>query len=356
MREVTVLHPLAWWAWALALALAAARAQDVRAVTCILAAVVLVVRTRAGRTPHARLFPAYLVLGAGIVLARVLFHVVVGIKPRGTVVLDLPTVRAPEWAVGVQFFGPVTVEGMTSAATAGLQLATLVICFGAASALADPRRALRSVPGAMHHMATAVVIAVSVTPQLATAAATVRRAQRLRGRPEHGWRALRATAMPVFTDALDRSLALAASMDVRGFARTSRAGHDRRTGALLGVALVALGVGGYGLLAGGTGPEGPAVLALGGLAATLAMVRAGRRVRRTRYRPDPWRAAETRVAVAGALGAAVVLLGPRAGVQATPLVAVVFLLAVAPAAAARTARHEAAVLRGAKAEAVEVAG
>lgn len=335
---MTALHPLAWWAWAMALALAAARAQGVWAVTAILASVVLVVTARAGRTPSARLFPAYLVLGAGIVLVRVLFHVVVGIKPPGTVILDLPTVRAPEWAVGVHFFGPVTTTGLAGAATAGLQLATLVICFGAASALADPRRALRSVPGAMHHMATAVVIAVSVTPQLATAAATVRRAQRLRGGPERGWRSLRATAMPVFTDALDRSLALAASMDVRGFARTARAGHDRRTGFLLATALVALGVGGYGLLAGKADLRGLGLLVLGGVAAGFAMVRAGRRVRRTRYRPDRWRAAETRVAALGALAAGVVLTAGQAGQAghgaSAMVAAVVFLLAVAPAAGA----------------------
>ncbi len=331
---MATLHPLAWWAWAAALALATARAPGVGAATAVLAAVVLVVVVRAGDAPTARLFPGYLMLGAGIVLARLVFHVLVGIKPPGPVVLDLPIVRAPDWAVGVHLLGPVTTTGLTTAAAAGLQLATLVVCFGAAAALADPRRALRSLPAAMHHMGTAVVIAVSVTPQLVTAAAAVRRAQRLRGTPERGWRALRATAMPVLTDALDRSLALAASMDCRGFARASAGHRDRRTGPLLAVALVALAVGGYGLLTDGSGWRGVLLVTVGAAAGAAGVVAAGRGARTSRYRPDRWGSAETRVAGAGVVAATVLLLAPSvlgnvAGAPAGPLVA--FLVAALPA-------------------------
>lgn len=304
------LHPLAWWAWAMALAVAAARAPGVGAATAVLVAVVVVVAVRAGEAPTARLFPGYLLLGAGIVLARLVFHVLVGIKPPGTVVLDLPVVRAPDWAVGVQLLGPVTTTGLATAAAAGLQLATLVICFGAASALADPRRALRSLPAAMHHLGTAVVIAVAVTPQLVTAAATVRRAQRLRGTPERGWRAVRATALPVLTDALDRSIALAASMDTRGFARSDTGRRDRRTGPLLALALVALALGAYGLLGGGPAWRGALLVGVGVAAGTAGGLLAGRQVRHTRYRPDRWGAAETRTAAAGVAAAAVLLVGP----------------------------------------------
>jgi energy-coupling factor transport system permease protein len=318
----------------MALAVAVARSPGVAAATAVLAALVVVVLVRAGDTPTARLFPGYLVLGAGIVLARVVFHVLVGIKPPGTVLLDLPTVRAPDWAVGVHLLGPVTTTGLATAATAGLQLATLVICFGAASALADPRRALRSLPAAMHHLGTAVVIAVSVTPQLVTAAAAVRRAQRLRGTPERGWRGLASTALPVLTDALDRSLALAASMDVRGFARTTTGHRDRRVGPLLAVSLVALAVGGYGLLADVTPWRAVALVTLGTAAGAAGVVVAGRGVRSTRYRPDRWRRAELRVAGAGAGAAAVLLLVPAllGDAARSPLVPLLaFLTAALPA-------------------------
>lgn len=327
------LHPLAWWAWAMALAIAAARAPGVGAATAVLVATVAVVAVRASDTPTARLFPGYLLLGAGIVVTRVVFHVLVGIKPPGTVLLDLPTLRAPDWAVGVHLLGPVTTTGLATAATAGLQLAVLVICFGAASALADPRRALRSLPAALHHLGTAVVIAVSVTPQLVTAAATVRRAQRLRGTPQRGWHAVRATTLPVLTDALDRSLALAASMDTRGFARSASGRRDPRTGPLLAVALVSLAIGAYGLLTSAAGWQG-GLWVLAGTSATVAATRvAGRSVRYTRYRPDRWGADEWRVAASGVLAAAGLVLAPTLlPGTAAAVVPALALVAAAPAA------------------------
>ncbi|WP_418606656.1 hypothetical protein [Georgenia sp. SUBG003] len=66
-------------------------------------------------------------------------------------------------------------------------------------------------------------------------------------------------------------------------------------------------LGTYGLLDGAT-PDwaGLVLLAVGAAVAVLASALAGRRVRRTRYRPDPWRAEEWAVAGCGALVAAAV--------------------------------------------------
>src|SRR5690606_28509080 len=245
-------------------------------------------------SPWARAFPAYLVLGVAIIAFRVVFHVFVGIKVGEPVLLDLPRVRLPGWAAGIQLLGPVTLPGVLGAAGEGLRLATLVICFGAANALANPRRALRSLPAALHQVGTAVVIAMSVTPQLITSTAEVRRARRLRGQDVRGVRALLSCAVPVLQDALDRSLELAASMDSRGYARPLPGRTDRRVGALLLTALVAAAWGSYGLLD-GTAPRwmGLPVLAVGAAAGVAGTVLAGRRVRRSRYRPDVWGAGST---------------------------------------------------------------
>lgn len=307
------MHPLAWWAWALGVAAATTRTTDPVVTVLLLVAVTTVVLVRRGDNPWGRAFTGYLALGAFIVLLRVLFYVVVGIKTPGTVLLDLPRVDLPDWAVGVQVLGPVTVAGLLGAVNGGLRLATLVVCFGAANALANPRRALRSLPAALHQVGTAVVIALSVSPQLVRAAADVRRAQRLRGEERRGLRALPATALPVLSDALDRSLSLASSMDSRGYARAVPGTSDRRVTALLLGALVAAGVGTYGLLD-GTSPawSGLPVLLAGALAATVGGALAGRRVTRTRYRPDPWGPQETTVAASG-LATAAVLVAVTAG-------------------------------------------
>jgi len=297
-------HPLAWWAWAVALATAATRLTDPRPLALLLAAVVAVVLVRRGDSPWGRSFGAYLVLGACIVAVRVLFHVLVGIKAGGTVLVDLPRISLPEWAVGVELLGPVTTTGLATAAAAGFRLAVLVVCVGAANALTNPRRALRALPASMHHLGTAVVIAVSVTPQLVTAAAQVRRAQRLRGAVPSGLAAVRATAVPVLTDALDRSLTLAASMDSRGYARTLPERSQRAVGWLLLAALVSTVVGVYGLLTGAPAPQAVGVLVVAGAAGVTASVLAGRQVRRTRYRPDRWTASDTALALSGVVGAA----------------------------------------------------
>lgn len=339
------IHPLAWWAWALGLAVASTRTSNPLVLGLILAGVVLVVTVCRQDTPWGRAFRGYLVLGAAIVVFRVLFHVVVGIKTPGPVLLDVPRIGLPAWAASVELFGPITVTGLLIAVYAGLKLATLVVCFGAANALAHPGRALRALPPALHQVGTALVIAANVTPQLVTAARDVRRAQRLRGHEPRGLRGLLSTAVPVLTDGLDRSLTLAASMDSRGYARTISPRADRRVSVLIPVALVTGALGLYGLLD-GTAPAwtGAPLLAGGAVAATVASLLAGRQVRRTRYRPDHWGRLESWVAGSGLLvGAAfmvtsmtrpIVLAHTPGATTAPPLpvVAVVgIVLAVLPA-------------------------
>ena len=317
------LHPLAWWGWALGVAAATTRAATPAVVACLLAAAVVVVLRFRDDSPWARAFPSYLVLGAAIVVVRVVFFVVVGVKGPGPILLDLPRANLPGWAAGVELFGPITSTGLFGAAAAGFQLATLVVCFGAANALSNPKRALRSLPASMHHLGTAVVIGVSVTPALVTSAMSVRRAQRLRGTALRGLRGIAATVVPVLTDALDRSLALASSMDSRGYARTLPGGSGKGVAALLLGALLGAALGVYGILGGMSPAAGVALLALGAVAAAGGSVLAGRRIHRSRYRPDRWGGAETRVALGGAaaIGLLVALpsLAPDTNVWVTGL-------------------------------------
>lgn len=305
-------HPLAWWGWAAGLAVATTRTSNPLVVALLVAAVTAVVAARRDDSPWARAFPAYLVLGAVIVAFRVVFHVLVGLKAGGPVVLSLPEVDLPGWAAGITLLGDVHLGGLLAAAWSGLSLAALVVCVGAANALANPKRALRSLPASLHHLGTAVVIAVTVTPQLVSSVVRVRRAQRLRGRTGRGPRAWLSYVQPVLTDALDRSIALAASMDSRGYARTLPGTSDAGVGAALLLALLAAALGTYGLLDAASPPwMGGPLLAGGAVVALLAARAAGRRVRRTRYRPDPWRAAETTVAGCGLLAGLGIVVAAR---------------------------------------------
>ena len=117
-------------------------------------------------------------------------------------------------------------------------------------------------------------------------------------------RGLRRIVVPVLEDAFERSLALAAGMDTRGYGRagTATPAQRRTTGALMLAGLLGVCVGTYALLdqtGAVAGPVGQGLL-LGGVAlAAAGLVSAGRRVERTRYRPDRWRWPEIVVALSG---------------------------------------------------------
>lgn len=303
-------HPLAWWAWAFGCAIATTRSPGIASTGLLIASLVAVVAICHQSSPFARAFPGYLALAGAIVVIRVFFHVLVGIKGGGLLLVDLPSIPLPEWAGGIQLLGPVFLPGLVSAISAGLALATLVLCFGSAIALTDPRRTLRTLPASLHLLGTATVIALTLAPQLVTSWKRVRRAQGLRGLRLRGWSAVAATSGPVLHDALDHSLTMAASMDSRGYARVHR-GSSTVVLTLMLVALIGAALGSYALVD-ATAPRWASmpILAGGAIAAIAGSVIASRRIRTTRYRPDRWGFRESVIAGSGAGVAVLAILGP----------------------------------------------
>lgn len=300
-------HPLAWWIWALALAAAASRTTNPLLLLLIVGAAGFVVVARRPMTTWARGFRAYLIFGFVIVAIRTVFHILLGGGYGETVLIGLPELDAPSWAAGIRFGGAVTAEGLASAVYDGLRLATLLVCVGAAVTLADPRRLLKTLPGALYEAGLVVVVAVSMAPVLIESAARVRRARQLRGAAARGLRAFGAIAMPVLDQALGRAVALAAAMDARGYGRVGALGVGARrlSGVLLLGGLVGLCLAAYGLLD-GSAPGSFAVptLILGVAASVLGLVIGSRRMVRTRYRPDRFDVRSILVALCGLAGAA----------------------------------------------------
>ncbi len=311
------LHPLAWWVWALGLAAAASRTTNPLLLGLILGVACLVVVLRRTDAPWALGFRLYLVLGLVVVLVRVGFRVLFGsayVAAGAHVLLDLPQVPLPEWTTGLTLLGPVTAESLAAGFADGLRLATILVCVGAANTLANPRRLLAALPAALYEVGAAVVIALSLFPQLAESVDRVRRARRLRGDVGRGIGALRRIVVPVLEDALDRSLDLAAGMDARGYGRQGSATPVQRrlTATLLLTGLLGLCVGAYAVLD-ATVPRwlGAPLLVVSVLTAVAGVASAGARVERTRYRPDVWRLPESVVAGAGVLACALVVAVAR---------------------------------------------
>lgn len=309
------LHPLAWWAWALGLATAASRTYNPLLCLLVLAVLGVTVARCSGDAPWARAFKYYLALAAVVLVIRVAFRSVFGGDVEGSgmhVLFTLPRVPLPHLAAGVQVGGPVTLEGTISAAYDGLRLGCLLTCLGAANALANPKRALRLLPGALYELGAAVVVSFSVAPQLVESVQRVRRARRLRGDTHAGRHALRMVVVPVLEDALERSLRLAGAMDARGYGRTGGVPRAERrlTGGLVVAGMSGLCLGAFALLdSSAAGLVAAPLLLAGGALCCAGLVVGGRRARRSRYRPDPWRAPEWLVAVAGAAPAAVLVSG-----------------------------------------------
>ena len=341
------LHPLAWWSWAIGLATAASLTVNPLLLLLIIGSVTTVVMARRSGHPFARSFRLYAMLAALTVVMRVVFRIIFGGQEIGNVLLDLPEIPLPDWAAGVRLFGPVTSEALLAGLYDGLRLATIILCVGAANSLANPKRLLASVPPALYEIGTALVVSVTIFPQLADSARRVRAAQALRGGATKGVGRLRRFLVPILEDALERSLALAAGMDTRGYGRAGGAtrGERRVTGGLLLAALIGICVGTYSWL----DPTAPRLLALPMLAAGVVvaiggLVSAGRRVQRTRYRPDPWLPAEIFTVAVGVVVAALAWHLSRSQVPVaypgvdvvpylSPLALAVGLLGILPAVA-----------------------
>lgn len=156
------------------------------------------------------------ILAAGFVAARVVYRVLFhGADGDGFVLLDLPAVRLPSPFAHVVLLGPVTVDGLWDAAASALPIALTILAFGVVNALVDLHRvfARASRRGPLRGVARALAIAAATLPSLADGARAVRFAQRLRGE-RGGARML----LPLLERTLERAGAVAAALELRGFA------------------------------------------------------------------------------------------------------------------------------------------
>ena len=321
--ERRFVHPGAWWLWAGGGALTALRTTNPFLLGLLLAVVAFVVVSRRSDAPWARTFSAALRLGVLVIVIRMVFQILFGNRIPGTTLFTVPSVDLPGWAGGVSLGGEVTLEALVGAFYQGLRLAVVIACFAAASSLCSPYRLLRSLPSVLYEAGVAVSVALTTAPQAVVSAGRVRDARRLRGRSGRGPAVLRDVALPVLEGALERSIALAASMDARGYGRRgdTSTGARRVAAGLTLTGMVLAAVGSYGVL----DPSTPVVigvpaLALGMAALAAALLAGSRRSTRTRYRPDPWRGPEWATAASGLVMVLGVVVAGRTGADLQPSV------------------------------------
>jgi len=304
------LHAAAWAVWAVAAAVSVELAPNPVYVALVIAVVGLVVSAHRLDSAWARAFPILIGVGVAFGVLRV---VLTAATTHGgdPVLFTLPAATLPRLLGGFSVGGAVSLPVVLQAASESFAIVGLMAAFGAFNAVVSHHELVQVVPRAFYEVGLIVTVAVAFVPSTIAAVQRVNEADRARlgGRraPRRGRLVRR--AVPLIESGAEQAIALAESMDSRGFARAEATAGDRAaaTGAL--VALLALAAAFVALVARATAVA--AVMAIVGAAALLvAVFVASQASGRPRYRPRPITRRDRTVALV-ALGAPM-LLGVRA--------------------------------------------
>lgn len=211
------MHPLTWWLWSALIATTLVRLQNPLVTIGSVIVTSLIVFSFKSEGPWVDSFQWALKLALAVIIFRVFIGVVIGVPVPGTTIFTIPEIPLPNWMAGITLGGPVTWERICATAIESLTIASIIILFGAATALTNPRALLRAMPPMFYEVAMVLVIATSLTPQLVANLKRIRIAQKMRGINTRNFQSWRQIAMPLLEDSLARALDLAAAMDSRGY-------------------------------------------------------------------------------------------------------------------------------------------
>ena len=157
-------------------------------------------------------------LAVGFIALRIAYRALFnGLDGAGIVLIDVPAVPLPYPFGHVSLFGPVTTGGIWVAITSTLPIVLVILAFGVLNAFIDVSRAFArgARSGPLRGVSRALVIAWATFPALTQAVRSIRTARRLRAE-----RGLASLLVPLFERTIERAVAVAATMEVRGFAST----------------------------------------------------------------------------------------------------------------------------------------
>ncbi|MEO7836054.1 MAG: hypothetical protein ABIS21_00250 [Acidimicrobiales bacterium] len=279
------LHAVAWLMWALAAAASLELAPSPLYVALVIAVAFLVVSVHGRDTAVARTsFSVLLVFGAGFALLRVVLTALT--THAGTdVIFTIPHVDLPRLLGGFRVGGTVELPVVLQAATESFVVVGIMAVFGAFNAVVSHHELVQSAPRAFYEAGLVVTVAIAFVPATLATVQRVGEADRARtgGRVVRRGRLLRRT-VPVLESGLERSLALAESMDARGFGHHGASAADRVSGSLLLAALLCL-AGAFVALVGRAGGVAVTLGLAGASSLAVAVAVASRQSRRVRYRP-----------------------------------------------------------------------
>lgn len=290
MRTTSPLHAVTWLAWAVAAAASVQVAPNPLYVAIVLAISFLVVSAHRLDTTLARAFPVLVGLGVAFAVLRVVLTALTTHSPTidgppAYLWFTLPSVTLPQLLGGFTVGGTIEGDIVLYAAAQAFAVVGILGAFGAFNAVASHHELVQAAPRAFHEPGLIMTVGLAFVPATMRAVTDAREADRARtgGRVVRKGRLVRLT-VPIVETGLERAVALAESMDARGFARQVRGRADKVAGWLGLLALLALGAGFVALI--GRRSSLAAACAMAGVAALGAAVwLSSRSAGTSRYRP-----------------------------------------------------------------------
>lgn len=283
------IHPSSWWLIGGALALIAGSATNIWTPIAVAVFAIFAILIFRENATWARSLGFYLTLASVVVAVRLLFRIVFSFsEPGADVAISMPRFQLNLGFTAIEFLGNVSWQSLYGALLDGSRLAAIILAVAISTTLANPRKLLKSAPGALYEIATSVSVAINLAPQLIESFNRVRRARQLRGKSRRTSQ-LAGIVIPVLEDTLDKSLLLAASMDARGFGRrgsqSSRELLVARSLGLIGLLLNLIGI--FTLLSGFGTQIAIGLIVLGLVCAALSVRITSRRKVRTNLTKQP---------------------------------------------------------------------
>jgi len=154
------------------------------------------------------------VAAVGFILLRMVYRIAFGGAAAGAnVVWDFPRLRLSGPFSHIVLLGPVTLEGLQSAAVSALPFAAVIVVTGVAVSVVDPRSWVFVIPRIRWGRATfvAFLIALATLPALVETARRTHDAARMRGVSKR-----RALFVPFLDKTLERAVGIAKAIQARG--------------------------------------------------------------------------------------------------------------------------------------------
>jgi energy-coupling factor transport system permease protein len=276
---------VAWLVWALSAAASVQLAPSPVYVALVIAVAALVVSVHGLDTPFARAFPILIGVGVVFALLRTVLTVATTHGGPGPTLFTTPHVTLPDALGGFSVGGPIELPILLQSAAEGFVIVGVMAVFGAFNAVVSHYELVQATPRAFYEIGLVLIVALAFVPSTIAAISAVRDADRARtgGRVVRRGRLVR-LVVPILETGMERAVALAESMDSRGFGRGAATVADRVSGWLGFASLLALG-GAFVALVGEARTAAVALGLAGAFGLAAAVLTASKGTQRARYRP-----------------------------------------------------------------------